>query len=40
MDLGYLLYSFRNSIGDLSTPDYDQWLFRADGIGLFAEASE
>merc|ERR1719329_698142 len=23
---GYLLYSFRNSIGDLATPNYDDWL--------------
>ena len=25
-NIGYLLYSFRNSIGDLSTPNYDDWL--------------
>lgn len=23
-----MLYSFRNSIGDLATPNYDQWLLR------------
>jgi hypothetical protein len=26
INLGYLIYSFRNSIGDLTPPNYDFWL--------------
>ena len=28
MIYAYVLYSFRNSIGDLAIPNYDQWLLQ------------
>lgn len=37
--IGYMLYSFRNAIGDLTDPNYDRWIMRTDA-GEISETGE